>query len=58
MKEKKLILIRHAKSSWKYDVSDIDRPLKKRGVTDASIISKAFKEKEYTVNKIYSSPAN
>ena len=58
MKEKKLILIRHAKSSWEYDVSDIDRPLKKRGVTDASIISNAFKEKEYTVNKIYSSPAN
>ena len=46
MKEKKLILIWHAKSSWEYDVSDIDRPLKKQGVTHASIISNAFQEKE------------
>ena len=28
----KLILMRHAKSSWKYpDLSDHERPLKKRG---------------------------
>lgn len=26
---KKLILVRHAKSSWEYDVIDHERPLKK-----------------------------
>jgi len=58
MKEKKIILIRHAKSSWEYDVSDVDRPLKKRGITDALIISKAFNEKAYAIDRVYSSPAN
>ena len=28
---KTLILVRHAKSSWKYDLTDHERPLKKRG---------------------------
>ena len=29
---KRLFIIRHAKSSWKYSVSDLNRPLKKRGI--------------------------
>lgn len=36
---KKLILVRHAKSSWKHQVKDHDRPLKNRGVTDAELLS-------------------
>lgn len=36
---KNLILVRHAKSSWKTPVNDIDRPLAKRGITDAHLIS-------------------
>ena len=38
---KTLYIVRHAKSSWEYDgVSDIDRPLKKRGINDAHLLSK------------------
>ena len=36
---KKLILIRHAKSSWKYDVIDHERPLNTRGKKDAHLVS-------------------
>lgn len=36
---KNLILIRHAKSSWDIPLSDVDRPLSKRGVSDAFLIS-------------------
>ena len=37
---KRLILVRHAKSSWKYDVGDHDRPLKTRGENDAELLAK------------------
>ncbi len=38
---KTLYIVRHAKSSWEYDgVADIDRPLKKRGINDAHLLSK------------------
>ncbi|WP_242205844.1 SixA phosphatase family protein [Aestuariivivens insulae] len=36
---KKLILIRHAKSSWKYNVIDHERPLNERGENDAKLVS-------------------
>lgn len=55
---KKLLLIRHAKSSWEYDVSDRERPLKKRGFNDAKMVSQAFKERSITPQIIFSSPAN
>lgn len=37
---KRLYVIRHAKSSWKNQVSDLKRPLKKRGFNDAELIAK------------------
>jgi len=37
---KTLYLVRHAKSSWEYDVIDHERPLNKRGFKDADLISK------------------
>mgnify|MGYP000476109859 FL=1 len=38
---KTLYIVRHAKSSWDYgDIADIDRPLKKRGINDAHLLSK------------------
>ncbi|WNH12381.1 SixA phosphatase family protein [Thalassobellus suaedae] len=40
---KKLILVRHAKSSWKHNVIDHERPLNDRGVNDANLVSKALK---------------
>ena len=36
---KKLILIRHAKSSWEAPLRDFDRPLTKKGIHDAHLVS-------------------
>lgn len=36
---KRLYLVRHAKSSWKHNLNDLDRPLKARGVSDAKLIA-------------------
>lgn len=54
---KEILLIRHAKSSWKYDVSDADRPLKQRGLKDAELVSEALKKSTFLPDKIFSSPA-
>ncbi|SHH51029.1 SixA phosphatase family protein [Winogradskyella jejuensis] len=58
MNYKILIIVRHAKSSWEHNVSDVERPLKTRGVRDASLIAKEFKSKNYSIDAVYSSPAN
>lgn len=55
---KELILIRHGKSSWAYEVSDKDRPLKQRGIRDAHRVAAAFKNDMPSIDKVYSSPAN
>ncbi|WGK64338.1 SixA phosphatase family protein [Croceiramulus getboli] len=36
---KTLYLVRHAKSSWEYDVIDHQRPLNERGLSDAPLIA-------------------
>lgn len=54
---KTLVLIRHGKSSWEYDVSDRERPLKKRGIKDIALVSKAFESVNFNIDKIFSSPA-
>ena len=36
---KTLYFVRHAKSSWKLDIDDHQRPLKKRGINDATLVS-------------------
>ena len=36
---KQLILIRHAKSSWDAPLRDFDRPLTRRGIQDAHLVS-------------------
>ena len=40
---KKLILVRHAKSSWEFDISDHGRPLNSRGLKNADMISHNLK---------------
>ena len=55
---KKLILVRHAKSSWEFNVIDHERPLKKRGVKDAYLISNHIKSKVLRVDLVLSSDAN
>lgn len=55
---KRLVLIRHAKSSWDDGaISDFDRPLNARGQHDAPRIGAWLREKGITPDLIYSSPA-
>jgi phosphohistidine phosphatase len=55
---KKLILMRHGKSSWKEtNLSDFDRPLKKRGQRDVPLMAKLLQEEELVPELILSSPA-
>ena len=43
---KTIYIVRHAKSSWEYqEIKDMDRPLKKRGINDAYLVSSILKEK-------------
>ena len=55
---KTIVLVRHAKSSWKHNVGDRERPLKKRGNSDAELVSIAFRDRELELDMVYSSPAN
>ena len=57
-KIKTLLILRHAKSSWKFpDLADHDRPLNKRGKRDAPKIGKLLKEKDLVPDLIISSTA-
>ena len=52
----RLILMRHAKSSWKYpDLSDHERPLNKRGRKASVKIAKELIRLEWVPDKLYSS---
>ena len=55
---KNLYLVRHAKSSWEYDVSDHQRPLNKRGFKDANLVSKYLKNTIKLPDLVMSSDAN
>jgi phosphohistidine phosphatase len=54
---KTLILVRHAKSSWDYGVSDRERPLKPRGRQDAELVANQFVNRIKVPDYIFSSPA-
>ena len=55
---RRLLLIRHAKSSHKYPhLNDHDRPLNKRGERDKIIMSKYLQDREENLQSIYSSTA-
>ena len=54
---KKLILVRHAKSSWKHDVIDFERPLNTRGIKDAEIVSNYLKNNILNIDLVISSDA-
>lgn len=55
---KTVILVRHAKSSWEYSVSDRDRPLMERGIRDADKVAQEVQKKALKIDAAYSSPAN
>ena len=55
---KTLILIRHAKSSWKFpELKDMERPLNKRGLNDAPLMGKILKGLNLMPDLIMTSPA-
>ena len=55
---KTLLILRHAKSSWKYpELSDYDRPLNRRGKRDAPRMGKFLREQELTPDRILTSSA-
>ncbi|MBT8309462.1 MAG: phosphoglycerate mutase [Flavobacteriaceae bacterium] len=54
---KTLYLVRHAKSSWEFDVIDHERPLNKRGFKDAKLVSKHLKDKLKLPDLVMSSDA-
>lgn len=55
---KNLILIRHAKSSWKDDsIKDFDRPLNKRGKCDAPLMAERLLQRGFVFDLIISSSA-
>ncbi|MBN1153788.1 histidine phosphatase family protein [candidate division KSB1 bacterium] len=55
---KRLILVRHAKSSWQNpDLEDIDRPLKKRGERDAPMMGQRLRSLQIKPDLLISSPA-
>jgi len=58
MSEYTLTLLRHAKSSWKDPtLTDMERPLNKRGRRDAANMGLQLKEHGTTFKTIFSSPA-
>jgi len=55
---KTLLILRHAKSSWKNEkLKDFDRPLKRRGEESAKLIGKVLMMVELVPQVILSSPA-
>lgn len=55
---KTLMLLRHAKSSWKdKHLKDFDRPLKKKGEETAELIGKILAHGNYLPDLVLSSPA-
>jgi len=55
---KQLVLVRHGKSSWDYQVNDKDRPLKERGIADAHMIASELAALDLSIDAAYASPAN
>lgn len=55
---KKIIIVRHAKSSWSdFSLSDFERPLDERGLRDAPIMTEVLKDAGHFPQKLVSSSA-
>ena len=55
---KEIVLLRHAKSSWEYDVEDRNRPLLQKGIDRITKTSRQHKNIFENHDYIFSSPAN
>ena len=54
---KKLIIIRHSKSDWNHNTSDLLRPISDRGIKDAKIMSNVLNKLELQVDHSFISTA-
>ncbi len=55
---RRLLIIRHAKSSWKYpELDDHERPLNKRGERDSLSMARYLADKDEGLDVLYSSTA-
>lgn len=55
---KKLLLLRHAKSSWDDpELADFDRPLNSRGIRSAKFLGELIHEREISADRVVSSTA-
>ena len=54
---KRLILVRHGKSSWDNDLPDRERPLKKRGFGDGKLVAEAYKKQLGNPELVWTSDA-
>jgi phosphohistidine phosphatase len=52
-----LVLIRHAKSSWDYDVDDHERPLSARGRRDAEALGRLLSQRSLRPDLLFCSTA-
>lgn len=50
--------MRHGKSSWEYNVGDLDRPLLQKGIHDAHNVAEIFAQTGLSLDFAFSSPAN
>jgi len=55
---KTITFLRHSKSSWEYDVSDINRPLNEFGINKVKKVSNLSRDIFGEVEILFSSPAN
>lgn len=55
---KTLYLLRHAKSTWEYNVADHNRPLQEKGIQRIQKVAKAQAQAWNAIEVIFSSPAN
>ena len=51
------VMVRHAKSSWEFNLPDRERPLADRGIQDAILVGQELNKLNLHTDKVYSSPA-
>jgi phosphohistidine phosphatase len=54
---KRILLVRHAKSSWAFNVEDFERPLNERGKKNAPEMAKRLLKRDIEIDVFVSSPA-
>lgn len=51
------VMVRHAKSSWEFNLPDRERPLADRGVKDAILVGQELNKHNLHIDQVFSSPA-